>query len=173
METAVIEFLFSALAQLAAQYPDAAWLVTALSVVMTVCGLCAVATVWMPVPKEPTGLYAVFYRWAHALAAHFGQNKGVVEVGANSVIDAFREKSDMDGDLINIGFMVFQPELFDLIEGDETVFEKGPLTKLVAQKQLVGYIHQGFWQCMDTLREKQKLEQLWASGNAPWKVWEK
>lgn len=104
---------------------------------------------------------------------NFGQNKGVVEVGANSVIDAFREKSDMDGDLINIGFMVFQPELFDLIEGDETVFEKGPLTKLVAQKQLVGYIHQGFWQCMDTLREKQKLEQLWASGNAPWKVWEK
>lgn len=95
---------------------------------------------------------------------NFGQNKGVVEVGANSVIDAFREKSDMDGDLINIGFMVFQPELFDLIEGDETVFEKGPLTKLVAQKQLVGYIHQGFWQCMDTLREKQKLEQLWASG---------
>ena len=73
---------------------------------------------------------------------NFGQNKGVVEVGANSVIDAFREKSDMDGDLINIGFMVFQPELFDLIEGDETVFEKGPLTKLVAQKQLVGYIHQ-------------------------------
>ena len=92
---------------------------------------------------------------------------------AESVIDAFREKSDMDGDLINIGFMVFQPELFDLIEGDETVFEKGPLTKLVAQKQLVGYIHRGFWQCMDTLREKQKLEQLWASGNAPWKVWEK
>ena len=103
---------------------------------------------------------------------NFGQNKGVVEVGANSVIDAFREKSDMDGDLINIGFMVFQPELFDLIEGDETVFEKGPLTKLVAQKQLVGYIHQGFWQCMDTLREKQKLEQLWASGNAPWKVFD-
>ena len=95
---------------------------------------------------------------------NFGQNKGVVEVGANGVIDAFREKSDMDGDLINIGFMVFQPELFDLIEGDSTVFEKGPLTKLVE--------HKGFWQCMDTLREKQKLEQLWEAGNAPWKVWE-
>ena len=73
---------------------------------------------------------------------------------------------------INIGFMVFQPELFDLIEGDSTVFEKGPLTKLVEQKELVGYIHKGFWQCMDTLREKQKLEQLWEAGNAPWKVWE-
>lgn len=88
METAVIDFLFSALAQLAAQYPDAAWLVTALSVVMTVCGLCAVATVWMPVPKEPTGLYAVFYRWVHALAAHFGQNKGAVADGKSETVKA-------------------------------------------------------------------------------------
>ncbi|MGN0114201.1 MAG: glucose-1-phosphate cytidylyltransferase [Monoglobaceae bacterium] len=103
---------------------------------------------------------------------NFGQNKGVVEVGDNGVINAFREKSDMDGDLINIGFMVFQPELFDLIEGDDTIFEKGPLTKLVAQKELVGYVHKGFWQCMDTLREKQQLEKLWESGNAPWKTWE-
>ena len=88
METAVIDFLFSALAQLAAQYPDAAWLAVALSVVMTVCGLCAVATVWMPVPKEPTGLYAVFYRWAHALAAHFGQNKGAVADGKSETVKA-------------------------------------------------------------------------------------
>ena len=76
METAVIEFLFSALAQLAAQYPDAAWLAVALSAVMTVCGLCAVATVWMPVPKGTAGPYAAVYRWAHAFAAHFGQNRG-------------------------------------------------------------------------------------------------
>ena len=88
MEMAVIDFLFSALAQLAAQYPDAAWLAVALSVVMTVCGLCAVATVWMPVPKEPTGLYAVFYRWAHALAAHFGQNKGAVADGKSETVKA-------------------------------------------------------------------------------------
>ena len=88
MESAVIDFLFSALAQLAAQYPDAAWLVTALSVVMTVCGLCAVATAWMPVPKEQTGLYAVFYRWAHALAAHCGQNKGAVADGKSETVKA-------------------------------------------------------------------------------------
>ena len=88
METAVIDFLFSALAQLAAQYPDAAWLAVALSVVMTVCGLCAVATVWMPVPKEPTGLYAVFYRWTHAFAAHFGQNKGAVADGKSETVKA-------------------------------------------------------------------------------------
>lgn len=102
---------------------------------------------------------------------NFGQNKGVVEVGKDGVINAFREKSDTDGDLINIGFMVFKPELFDLIEGDDTIFEKGPLVSLVAQNELVGYIHRGYWQCMDTLREKQQLEKLWDSSKAPWKVW--
>ena len=76
METTVIDFILSTLAQLSAQYPDAAWIITALSVLMTVCGLCAVATVWMPVPKETTGAYAAVYRWVHAFAAHFGQNKG-------------------------------------------------------------------------------------------------
>ena len=103
---------------------------------------------------------------------NFGQNKGVVEVGQNGVIDAFREKSDTDGDLINIGFMVFEPALFDYIEGDTTIFEKGPLTSLVAERELVGYIHKGYWQCMDTLREKQQLEKLWDGGKAPWKLWE-
>ncbi len=102
---------------------------------------------------------------------NFGQNKGVVEVGENGVINSFREKSDLDGDLINIGFMVFKPELFDYIEDDSTIFEKGPLAKLVEKQELVGYIHKGFWQCMDTLREKQQLEKLWESGKAPWKTW--
>lgn len=103
---------------------------------------------------------------------NFGQNKGVVEVGKDGVIDAFREKSDIDGDLINIGFMVFKPDVFDYIDGDATPFEKEPLLHLVQDKGLVGYIHRGFWQCMDTLREKQQLEKLWESGNAPWKLWE-
>jgi glucose-1-phosphate cytidylyltransferase len=102
---------------------------------------------------------------------NFGQNKGVVEVGQNGIIDAFREKSDTDGDLINIGFMVFEPQLFDYIEDDKTIFEKGPLTSLVAEKELVGYIHKGYWQCMDTLREKQQLEKLWETNTAPWKLW--
>ena len=103
---------------------------------------------------------------------NFGQNKGVVEVGKDGVIDAFREKSDTDGDLINIGFMVFKPEIFNYIEGDTTPFEKEPLANLVKDKELVGYIHKGYWQCMDTLREKQQIEKLWESGNAPWKLWE-
>lgn len=102
---------------------------------------------------------------------NFGQAKGVVEVGDDGLISSFREKSDLDGDLINIGFMVFEPELFALIEGDKTVFEKGPLVKLVKKNQLAGYVHKGYWQCMDTLREKQELEDLWNAGNAPWKIW--
>ena len=88
MEATVIDFILATLAQLSAQYPDAAWIVTALSVVMTVCGLCAVVTVWMPVPKETTGVYAAVYRWVHALAAHFGQNKGAVADGKSETLKA-------------------------------------------------------------------------------------
>ena len=102
---------------------------------------------------------------------NFAQNKGVVEIQDNGEISAFREKSDLDGDLINIGFMVFEPELFNYIDGDKTVFEKEPLTSLVNDRQLSGYTHHGFWQCMDTIREKNQLENMWESGDAPWKVW--
>ena len=102
---------------------------------------------------------------------NFGQNKGVVEVGKDGIVDAFREKSDIDGDLINIGFMVMEPAIFDLIDGDDTAFEKEPMRTLVNRKELAGYIHNGFWQCMDTKREKDKLEELWSRGDAPWKVW--
>lgn len=103
---------------------------------------------------------------------NFGQNKGVLDIGKNGTVNAFREKSDLDGDLINIGFMVMQPEVLGYIDGDDTVWEREPLNRLVAQGQLIAYTHRGFWQCMDTLREKTKLEELWTSGKAPWKIWE-
>lgn len=103
---------------------------------------------------------------------NFGQNKGVLELSKDGLVSAFREKSDLDGDLINIGFMVFEPELFDYIDGDTTVFEKEPMNRLVNVNQLNSCIHKGYWQCMDTLREKQQLEKLWESGNAPWKLWD-
>jgi glucose-1-phosphate cytidylyltransferase len=77
----------------------------------------------------------------------------------------------LDGDVINIGFMVFEPEFFDLIDGDTIVLEKEPMARLLDKQQLMAYTHKGFWQCMDTLREKEKLEELWAAGNAPWKIW--
>lgn len=100
-----------------------------------------------------------------------GQTKGVVEVSDTGTVRSFREKADNDGDLINIGFMVLESGIFDYIENDKTVFEQEPLNKLVADSQLNAYVHKGFWQCMDTLREKQKLEKLWENGQAPWKLW--
>lgn len=103
---------------------------------------------------------------------NFGQNKGVLDLAPDGTVKAFREKSDLDGDLINIGFMVFEPQLFDYIKDDTTVFEKEPMLGLVEKQELVSYIHKGYWQCMDTLREKQQLEKLWDSGKAPWKVWD-
>lgn len=103
---------------------------------------------------------------------NFGQNKGVLEIKEDGIVNSFREKSNLDGDLINIGFMVLQPEIFERINGDETIFEQEPLNSLVEENELMAYTHKGFWQCMDTLREKQNLERLWQSGKAPWKVWD-
>lgn len=103
---------------------------------------------------------------------NFGQSKGVIDLNKDGSVNSFREKSDFDGDLINIGFMIMEPQIFDLIDGDDIPFEQFPLNELVRKNQLNAYVHKGFWQCMDTLREKEKLESLWNSGNAPWKIWE-
>ncbi len=88
------------------------------------------------------------------------------------MIRSFREKNAEDATPINGGFMVVNPEIFNYIEGDHTVFEKEPLQRLAAEGQLMSYYHDGFWQCMDTQREMQYLEKLWQSGKAPWKIWE-
>lgn len=103
---------------------------------------------------------------------NFGQSKGVIDFAEDGSVKAFREKSDLDGDMINIGFMVIQPEIFDMIRDDVTPFEEVPLKALAEQGQLNAFVHKGFWQCMDTLREKEKLEKLWNTGKAPWKIWE-
>lgn len=96
---------------------------------------------------------------------------GVLDINGDE-IHSFREKSKNDSGWINGGFMVLQPEIFDYIEGgDECVFEKQPLETLAAMRQLAAYKHEGFWQCMDTQRDKQQLEELWKNG-APWKVWD-
>ena len=101
----------------------------------------------------------------------FQQNKGVVRVKEDGTVTRFREKANADNNLVNIGFMVLEPKIFDYIDGDETLFEKEPMERLVKDRQLVGYIHKGFWQCMDTLREKNIIEKLWEENNAPWKLW--
>lgn len=100
-----------------------------------------------------------------------GQRFGVIDIDENSKVKAFREKAESDGSMINIGFMVMNPEIFDYIDGDTTVLEKKPLEKLVSEGELVAYKHKGFWQCMDTQRDKTSLEEMWNSGQAPWKIW--
>jgi glucose-1-phosphate cytidylyltransferase len=99
------------------------------------------------------------------------QRFGVVDINDNDLVEAFREKSKNDGSLVNIGYAVCNPDVFDMIKGDDTVFEKSTLRNLSEMHDLVAYRHNGFWQCMDTVREKERLEELWGSGVAPWKLW--
>ncbi len=99
------------------------------------------------------------------------QEKGVLDIGAWGAVKSFREKKVIDGSPINAGFMVLQPEIFDYLEGDDTVFEAKPMERLATEGQLMSYRHDGFWQCMDSMREKQLLEDLWKSERAPWKIW--
>ena len=100
------------------------------------------------------------------------QSKGVLDIGGDNAVKSFREKSLTDGAPINAGYMVLNPEIFDYIKGDETVFEREPLERLAAEGQLMSYMHRGYWQCMDSLREKQMLEKLVENKKAPWMKWE-
>jgi glucose-1-phosphate cytidylyltransferase len=95
---------------------------------------------------------------------------GALEL-SGGVVERFQEKPAGDGGWINGGFFVLNPRVIDRIESDATVWEQSPLQSLAADGELGAYRHEGFWQSMDTLREKQLLESLWASGRAPWKVW--
>lgn len=102
---------------------------------------------------------------------NIGQQKGVLDIAPDHTIRSFREKSANDGAVINGGFMVLNPEIFEYLEDDATVFEQGPMQRLAEEGQLMSFYHDGFWQCMDTQREMKKLEELWQSGQAPWKIW--
>ncbi|MDD3253999.1 MAG: glucose-1-phosphate cytidylyltransferase [Lachnospiraceae bacterium] len=102
---------------------------------------------------------------------NIGQQKGVLDIGPDNTIHSFREKDSMDGAVINGGFMVMNPEIFDYLKGDDTVFEREPMQTLAEEGQMMSFYHSGFWQCMDTQREMNKLETLWQSDNAPWKIW--
>ena len=84
----------------------------------------------------------------------------------------FQEKPQGDGGWINAGFFILSPKVLDYIDGDNCVWEGKPLKKLTEEGNLSAFFHDGFWQPMDTLREKKQLEDLWNSGNAPWKAWE-
>lgn len=107
-------------------------------------------------------------------AVKIAQDKGVLDITKDQAVRAFREKNASDGAPINAGYMVLEPEVFDMLEGgDSCVFEKTALVKLAQEGQLMSYIHTGFWQCMDNIREKSMLEKLLAEDKAPWKRWER
>jgi len=101
-----------------------------------------------------------------------GGRFGVLDINdRDGSITGFREKAREDGAWINAGFMVMEPEVFEYIAGDHTIFERDPLERLSAESKLGVFLHYGYWQCMDTQRDKAALEYAWASGNAQWKVW--
>lgn len=112
-------------------------------------------------------------KFATLTAVFQDQSKGVLDIGGDNAVRSFREKTKKDSVPINAGYMVLEPQIFDYLDGDECVFEKEPLRRLAEEGQLMSYQHKGYWQCMDTLREKNQLEKLWKSGKAPWKVWDK
>ncbi|HVN67788.1 MAG TPA: sugar phosphate nucleotidyltransferase, partial [Candidatus Sulfotelmatobacter sp.] len=96
---------------------------------------------------------------------------GSLNIRSDGNVNKFQEKTEGENSWINGGFFVFQPEVIDYILGDKILLEKEPLEKLSSTGQLKAFKHHGFWQPMDTMREKVMLENLWQSGKAPWKVW--
>lgn len=99
------------------------------------------------------------------------QSKGVLDIGGDNAVRRFREKKAVDMLPINAGYMVLEPKIFEYIEGDLTVFEADPLETLASQGELMSYSYDGFWQCMDTKHEKDRLEEMWEKNQAPWKKW--
>ncbi len=95
---------------------------------------------------------------------------GALEIRGDKVVN-FQEKPDGDGGWINGGFFVLEPGVLDYISGDDTIWEQAPLQAIASEKKLSAYFHHGFWHALDTLRDKNTLEKMWASGDAPWKVW--
>ena len=107
---------------------------------------------------------------ATVTAVHPAARFGGMTVDSNQVIE-FKEKPHMGEGWINGGYFIFEPEVLDYIDGDDCILEREPLERLAAQGELMAYQHDGFWQCMDTLRDRLLLEELWASNTPPWKIW--
>ena len=110
-------------------------------------------------------------RTATITAVQLGQRFGILDITDDGVITSFREKDAEDGARINGGYMVLEPDVFNYLKDDTTIFEQEPMRRLAADGKLMAYEYDGYWQCMDTKREHDKLEELWASGKAPWKTW--
>jgi glucose-1-phosphate cytidylyltransferase len=96
---------------------------------------------------------------------------GALKLGRGNIVESFQEKPDGDDNWVNGGFFVLHPDIINYIKGDHSIFESDILTELAKNNQLAAYKHSGFWQPMDTLREKNLLNELWSKGIAPWKIW--
>ena len=105
-------------------------------------------------------------------AVRLEQTKGVIEIGGDNAVKSFREKNIADSAVINAGYMVLNPAVFQYIDDDDTIFEKSSMEQLAADGQLKYYAHRGFWHCMDSLRDKEELDKLLAAGRASWRKWE-
>ena len=121
--------------------------------------------------KELLEFHKKHGRAATITAVKLGQRFGILDINEDDVITRFREKEDSEGARINGGYMVLEPSVFDYLEDDTTVFEQGPLRGLAADGQLMAYEFDGYWQCMDTKREMDKLNELIETGKAPWMKW--
>lgn len=104
-------------------------------------------------------------------AVKLAQQKGILDIGGDNAVKSFREKNSSDGAPINAGYMVLNPQIFNYLEGDETVFEREPMERLAAEGELMSFMHEGFWQCMDNKREMDMLEKYVETGKAPWMKW--
>jgi glucose-1-phosphate cytidylyltransferase len=111
-------------------------------------------------------------KWATVTATQPSGRFGALNINTRGEVASFHEKPAGDGSWINGGFFILEPPVLDLISGDDTTFEQEPLEQLARESRLMAYKYDGFWYAMDTLRDKNHLEQLWQSGRAPWKVWE-
>lgn len=105
---------------------------------------------------------------ATVTAVHPAARFGELQLSGDGLVTSFKEKPQVNQGWINGGFFVLSPKVFDYIDGDRTTFEAEPLERLAAEGQLKAYLHNGFWQCMDTVRDREKLNEMWESGKAPW-----
>ncbi len=107
-------------------------------------------------------------RLATVTAVHPAARFGELQLTGDGLVTSFKEKPQVNQGWINGGFFVFNPKIFDYIEGDRTTLEAEPLERLATEGQLKAYLHDGFWQCMDTVRDREKLNEMWNAGDAPW-----
>lgn len=121
--------------------------------------------------KELVNFHKLHGRLATVTSVQPGGRFGALDLSPDNEVKGFREKPKGDGYWINAGFFVMQPEVLEYLKDDNTILEKEPLEMLAKNEELLAYKHDGFWQPMDTLRDKNHLEELWKKGKAPWKIW--